>query len=175
MLYAPIGGYSGSSTRTELAAGIIAISANGPTHIGTDSQAFCDRANLILWHLRRKSKHYINWKTAADGDLWYHFERAAQAKGLHSIRITKVKGHITHEQVSAGTHTATDKSGNDAADNAADVAVKTHGDKIVRVANILHHRHYQYTRFMVDVAKHIIEAYLIHRKLDEQRVSNETN
>ena len=56
MLYTPIGGYTGSSTRTELAASIIAISANGPTHIGTDSQACCDKSNEILWYIRAK-KH----------------------------------------------------------------------------------------------------------------------
>ena len=55
MLYTPIGGYTGSSTRTELAAAIIALVANGPVHIGTDSQAFLD------------SKHHLGppkiWQT----------------------------------------------------------------------------------------------------------------
>ncbi len=37
MLYTPIKGYTGSSTRTELAAAIIALVANGPVHIGIDS------------------------------------------------------------------------------------------------------------------------------------------
>ncbi len=37
-LYTPIGGYSGSSTRTELAAGILAVLTNGPVHIGSDSK-----------------------------------------------------------------------------------------------------------------------------------------
>ncbi len=47
MLYTPIGGYTGSSTRTELAAALIAISANGPTHIGTDSQAFVTKLTKL--------------------------------------------------------------------------------------------------------------------------------
>ena len=37
-IYASIGGYSDSSARTELAAGIIAVCASGPIHIGTLGQ-----------------------------------------------------------------------------------------------------------------------------------------
>ena len=56
MLYTSIGGYSGSSTRTELAAAIIAMMANGPVHIGTDSQAFKDKADNILSKLKTGKK-----------------------------------------------------------------------------------------------------------------------
>ncbi len=168
MLYTPIGGYTGSSTRTELAAAIIAILANGPTHIGTDRQAFCDKANNILWHLRARKKLKINWKLSSDGDLWDHFQRAAIAKGPHSIRITKVKGHITQSQVDEGVYRSCDKQGNDAADHAADVAVETHGKDLMSVAKIFHKRHQQYSQLMVKVAKHIIEAFLIHKKLNDR-------
>ena len=40
MLYTAIGGFAGSSTRAELAAGIVAIMADGPVHIGSDSKIF---------------------------------------------------------------------------------------------------------------------------------------
>ncbi len=165
MLYTPIGGFLGSSNRTELAAAIIALSANGPIHIGTDSQAFLDRARWILMQLRKGKQHRTNWQTTSDGDLWQHFELAARAKGWKSIRITKVKGHATQQQVADGAIRDCDKVGNDQADSAADIAVQAHGEDVVRVARILHHRHYLYTRFMQRVAKHIIEAYLIHRRL----------
>ncbi len=56
MLYTKIGGYTGSSTRTELAAAIIAIAANGPIHIGTDSQAFKDKAQAVMYRIRHKQK-----------------------------------------------------------------------------------------------------------------------
>ncbi len=97
MLYTPIGGYSGSSTRTELAAAIIATLANGPVHIGTDLQAFMDRANWILGRLtqRKQRQRKVNWKTTPDGDLWQHFEESVRAKGAHAVRITKVKGHVS--------------------------------------------------------------------------------
>ncbi len=123
MLYAPIGGFSGSSTRTELAAAIIALAANGPIHIGTDSQAMLDRAQWILKHLRKGKRHKTNWQTTPDGDLWHHFEEAARAKGWKSIRITKVKGHATQMQVDGGAVKDCDKAGNDQADQAADIVV----------------------------------------------------
>ncbi len=146
-----IGGYSGNSTRTELAAAIVAIMANGPAHIGTDSQAFKDKADRTLHRLRCGRKDRRNWKTAADGDLWDHFERAAIAKGPKTIRITKVKGHVTQQQVDANVHRAVDKVGNDKADEAADVGVQTHGKDLIQVARIFHSRHTRYTKFMLDM------------------------
>ncbi len=171
MLYTPIGGFTGSSTRTELAAAIIALCANGPIHIGTDSQAFLDRAQWILTQMRKGKQHRTNWQTTSDGDLWQHFEEAAKAKGWKSIRITKVKGHATHQQVAEGAIRSCDKIGNDEADRAADIAVQTHGKDVVGIAKILHHRHFLYTRFMQKVVKHIIEAYLIHKRLIEMLTS----
>ena len=47
-LFTKIGGYTGSSTRTELAAGILAISAHGPIHLASDSQAFVKAANKLI-------------------------------------------------------------------------------------------------------------------------------
>ena len=42
-LYTSVGGYAGSSTRTEIAAGIIGICAHGPVHIGSDSEVFVNK------------------------------------------------------------------------------------------------------------------------------------
>ena len=53
-LYTKIGGHNGSSTRTELAAGIIAICAHGPVHIGSDSKAFVDTANRMMNDIAKK-------------------------------------------------------------------------------------------------------------------------
>lgn len=39
-LYTKIGGHAVSSTRTELAAAITALSAHGPVHLASDSNAF---------------------------------------------------------------------------------------------------------------------------------------
>ena len=58
-LFTKIGGYAGSSTRTELAAGIIAICAWGAIHLGSDSRAFVDQANYFI-KLMKKGKNLKN-------------------------------------------------------------------------------------------------------------------
>ena len=102
-----------------------------------------------------------------DGDIWHNFQEAACAKGPHSIRITKVKGHVSQVQVDANLYRHCDMVGNNKADEAADVAVETHGKDVISVARILHNRHLQYMRFMQQVSRHIVEGYLIHRRLLE--------
>ena len=66
--YANIGGYFGSSYRAEVAADIIAISAHGPIHIGSDSQAFVKKANGLIDSIN-KWEDYIIWGTQSDCDL----------------------------------------------------------------------------------------------------------
>ena len=51
-----------------------------------------------------------------DGDLWEIFHRAASHKGPSAIRIGKVKGHASIDDVSEGIATDWTKYGNDAAD-----------------------------------------------------------
>ncbi len=137
MLYIPIGGYTGSSTRTELAARIIAICANGPVHIGTDSKAFMDKAHGIMHRIRHHRGGRINYKVVYDGDLWEHFEKAVKTKGVHAIRITKVQGHVTQEQVDSKQYRAVDKRGNDKADEAADVGSALYGKDVIDTARFL--------------------------------------
>ncbi len=166
-LHTPIGGMSGSSTRTELAAAIMAIAANGPIHLGTDSKAFMERANKVIQHIRKGSKRKRNWQMCSDGDLWYHFEHAVRAKGWKAVRITKVKGHVKQEQVDAGVFRQVDKDGNDRADKAAEISANLHGEGLISAGRILHQRYLAYLKFIGQVVPHITEAYLIHRKLLE--------
>ena len=91
-LYTKIGGYGGSSTRTELAAGIIALCAHGPVHIGSDSRVFVNMANELLRQIRKGSSIRKPWKLQSDGDLWEHFYIAACEKGPNSIKLSWVKG-----------------------------------------------------------------------------------
>ncbi len=163
MVYTPIGGYTGSSTRTELAAAILALSANGPVHIGTDSQVFHDKAIGILIDIKHGRPSTTNWMLASDGDLWHHFEVAARTKGRHAIRVSKVKGHIKQSQVDQGLHRQVDKDGNDQADAIADIATQMHGEGIIQMAQVLQRRHKNYYAFMHNVAIHIVEGYFIHR------------
>ena len=110
-LYTKIGGYCGSSTRSELAAGIIALCADGPIHVGSDSEVFVNTANGILEDIRHNRAPYKQWKLIGDGDLWEHFYCAAKAKGPNSIRLTWVKGHATQYHIDKGISTQKHKAG----------------------------------------------------------------
>ena len=108
-------------------AAIIAIAANGPVHIGTDSKAFLDRARRVMYRISSGKGPSTNWKVKSDGNIWEHFEKAVRAKGAHAVRITKVKGHVTQEHVDAQQYRDADKRGNDKADEAADVGTQLYG------------------------------------------------
>ena len=43
-MHIALAGFGGSSTRAEIAAGIVALQSSGPVHVGTDSQAFLTKA-----------------------------------------------------------------------------------------------------------------------------------
>ena len=100
-LFTAIGGYGGSSTRTELAAGLIGLRAQGPVHIGSDSKAFVNKATELVGILSKggNPQQYRSWRIRTDGDLWDHFCRIVIAKGPHAVRFTWVKGHATDENV----------------------------------------------------------------------------
>jgi hypothetical protein len=166
--FAPIGGLSGSSTRTELAAAIIALLANTAVHIGTDSAAFKARAERIIQQMREGRPIRTHWKTLPDGDLWEYFTKAVEAKGPFSIKISKVKGHATQPAVDSGEVQAVDKEGNDAADIAADCGTRMHGSVLNMYAALIARRHKEYKQFVCRIHHHILEAYDIHRKLSEQ-------
>ena len=116
----PIGGFAGSSTRTELAAAILAICSDGPIHIGSDSEAFVKKANLIIQMVAEQRKPKTKWQLSSDGDLWEHFHKTVEAKGHWAIKATWVKGHATEEHVTRGITTQIDRIGNNNADGAAD-------------------------------------------------------
>ena len=80
MLYAKLGAYGGSSTRSELAAGIIAMAAEGPIYIGSDSKCFIDNANKLLHEIKMQTDHTNNWKLKNDGDLWNHLHFFSQQR-----------------------------------------------------------------------------------------------
>ena len=118
-----ITGQKASSTRAELAAGILTILGPGPIHQGTDSKSYMTRANNILQrNTKRKQKP---WSLRADGDLWQLWERAAISKGLHAIKISWFKGHAQQEHIDKGVATEESKKANDIADAVADLGVST--------------------------------------------------
>ena len=167
-LFVNIGGYGGSSTRTELAAGIVAISAHGPVHLGSDSRAFVDKANKIRKDIIKGKRLKKPWGLQSDGDLWEHFYFALCAKGTSSFKVSWVKGHAKDIHIRKGITTTDNKIGNDKADSTADKGTLVYGERLIAIGHYLHKRHCAYLAFMKDVATHIVEGYLIHRHLTER-------
>ena len=165
-LYISIGGLTGSSTRTEPAAAIIALSARGPVHIAPDSQAFVKRALRIVKQLRNGVDKAKRWKLVSDGDLWEHFHKALKAKGPNAFWGTWVKGHATEEHIVKGITTQTHRKGNENADKIADLGANLYGKDQQQVADVYHRRHNKYYRLMKDIVIHITEAYLINKELN---------
>jgi ribonuclease HI len=172
-LCAAIGGYTGSSTRTEIAAGIIAICCHGPAHIGSDSEVFVNGANEVIRMINEGTIHKKCWKIVSDGDLWEHFTNACIAKTTQAVRVTWVKGHATEEHIRIGVSTEQNRTGNDKADKLADLGVKMHGEETFDLARMFSKRHAEYTKFMQKVAQHIVEAHLIHKRLLEIKEAKE--
>ena len=126
-LYTSIGGLAGGSTRTELAAAIVAMSADGPVHVASDSKAFVSKAHKMQKQMLKGKTIKRQWKLMSDGDLWEHFHKALVAKNPYAFKATWVKGHATDEHISKGITTQAHKEGNFEADRAADIGANLHG------------------------------------------------
>ena len=145
-----------SSTRAELVAGIVALCAHGPIHFATDSGAFIMRATTYCEHIRL-SKPQPKWSQVVDGDLWKHFWLAVMSKGPNSVRMTKVKGHASIEDVIRGVSTPIHKHGNDLADSLATKARQERSDQLSGLCDYFANRQTHYVKFMFD-----FHSYLLH-------------
>ena len=166
-LYTSIGGISGGSTRTELVAAIVAMSANGPVHVASDSKVFVSKA-CKLQKLKGRTTNR-KWKLISDGDLWEHFYKALKTKNPRSFKATWVKGHATEKHINKGITTQLHKEGNFEADRAADIGASLQGELFAKAIKTFGERLYNYIGFVTKVAKHIIEAVLINSELNSRR------
>ena len=91
--------------------------------------------------LLRKEAHPKKWKLVSDGDLWEHLHKAICAKGVHSVRISWVKGHATQSHIDNGITTEVNKTGNHKADETADLGTALFGEDVMLAAKCLHKRH----------------------------------
>ena len=111
--------------------------------------------------------HKIQWRMQSDGDLWEHFHKALKNKSAKAVRIQWTKGHAKQNHVDKGITTLEKKIGNDKADENADQGAKLHSHARRESTKWLANKHVQYTTFMKKVVTHIVEAYIIHKQLDE--------
>ena len=116
-LWGSVTGHRASSTRTELAAGIITLSAPTPVHQATDSMAYTKKLKRLLAGEDLTTRR--PWGIQTDGDLWAIMESIIHKKGAHSINVKWVKGHAKQADMNEGRSCPLDKEGNDNADNLA--------------------------------------------------------
>ena len=85
-----------SSTRTELAAGLIAATGPGGIHQATDSRAYSDMVNALL--AGKKPRGGKPWGIVTNGDLWEQMEKVIECRGADSMKVTWVKGHANNKE-----------------------------------------------------------------------------
>ena len=95
----------------------------------------CDNATVVR-HAQRliaggtHAKTH-GWTLTSDGDLWEIAHNCIEHKGRHAIRVSKLKGHATSDDVQAGTISEGDRRGNMLSDTLAQHATDTdQGDRI---------------------------------------------
>ena len=154
-LWGALPGHKSSSTRAELAAGIVTIAAPGPVHQATDSKSYLDKANLILEGIDVTSRK--PWGIQTDGDLWKIWESLAKQKGVDAIRISKVKAHTTLKDVEDGKISPFDRHYNDVSDKNATKGVQAHQHDALSVAYFWGHKHRRYHDFLYRIHNHIIK------------------
>ena len=87
-IFTSIGGFSGS-TKTEIAAGILAACGNGLVFLASDSEVFGNKGvNILMRHINQGSSVYIHFKLKSYGDLLEHMYKVLLAKGPHSFKAS---------------------------------------------------------------------------------------
>ena len=141
-----------TSTRTELAGGLMALFHPGPVRIVSDNAAFVHGAQAIL--SGRSPSRSKPWALQTDGDLWLLFYTHAHAKGLDSIAVDWAKGHTTLDDVSTGITTLWNHLGNGKADILATHGVETHGEGILQLGHIFDSRQSILVKIVIAIFTH---------------------
>ena len=84
--YSNTGGFSGSSTGTELAAGILAILAHGPIHIASDNKGFVSKTIKLINRINDQHGHKIHWGGPEGWRPLAHHAQSNQSNKYQSLR-----------------------------------------------------------------------------------------
>jgi hypothetical protein len=159
-----LGGQQRSSTRTEMIGAYNALFLPGPVHIGIDSMSTLVKFTKLLKTAamiedspegcperearicRPFGKKRLG--VTKNGDIWQKLWGAMLAKGSQSIKVTKVLGHATQEDIAQGKSTKDDLEGNHEADRLADEGVAKHPDGVHNMANWFAASHEHYTMLL---------------------------
>ena len=103
---------------------IVSIPRRNATHVASDSRAAVDNAMSIIDGTSNLRKP---WMLQVDGDLWYIFASALEAKGYHSCRASWVKGRVTMQAMRDDPDSIPDAIDNGVADLIAGAGATTAG------------------------------------------------
>ena len=154
-----------SSTRAEIVAAILAIAANGPVHLATDSNAFLVKARKLKSQILRNMDP-PKWTNHCDGDLWQVYWDLVVHKGPHSLAMSKVKGHAKQHHIDAGLSTPRDQEGNDMADSLATRAHLLREEELGQTVNYFAHRANQYVDLVANIHGFLIS---MHKAIQMER------
>ena len=179
IMWGHMAGQQCHSTRTELAALLIAMLRPIPLHIATDSAALITKAEqlmdaAVIWQLSTTAQNRTTknpcgkpWGLQKDGDLWERFWAASLLRGPRTLRLTKVKGHTTLKDQEEGKITAEQRQGNAFSDTAADAGAHQTMPGLLHLTKWMAARHKDYCNFMTRVHKYNIANLKMEKQLRE--------
>ena len=106
---------------------ILALPSSGAVYLGVDNLG-------VVLHVGRLLDGHpgsVPFELVKDGDRLLQIDRMLLLRGLDTVRITKVKGHADEGMVLDGRIREVDRSGNDAADEAADFGRRRVGNAVI--------------------------------------------
>ena len=177
---AALGGQQANSTRSEGYATIIGLSVPGPRHIGIDNSACLQSATQLLNLAKHTLTHahendaqvsklqkahctgklQLPWGLQPSGDIWRLMFRTMRAKGPHAIRLSKVFGHSTNDDIANGKTTFAKKYGNDRSDQSATRGYDQHSNGTHNLARYYAKRHHFYIVFVASLQNFIVQMML---------------
>ena len=131
-LWGPVPGMIVSSTRAEIAGGLLALNTGAAINLGSDSLNFIRALRHILEGKPRRKP----WGLWPNGDLLELVEQHVLAKGVNAVNGNWIKGHATIADVEVGITTSRDRLCNDASDLVADKGVEAHASGLAALAHV---------------------------------------
>ena len=139
-------GFRASSTRAEIAAGVVAATAPMAVHQATDSMSYYKKFQKI-----KEGKNLIRkrpWNLHKDGDLWELLYNIILGRGITSLEVSWCKGHAKQEHIDKGLSSPLLKLGNDMADVNATKGVEQHVEGLLQLACFYASKQGHYIKFV---------------------------
>eukprot|EP00973_Karenia_brevis_P000415 60603-Karenia_brevis.AAC.1 len=132
-------------------------------HVALDNKADVDYACFLLDSLRSGVVFDLahDFHKKVNGDLWSIFVCLVLARGLHTVHVSKTKGHALddHDFLAAHPHLRFQAVCNDRVDRTAKDALFRHYDpNLVKLSNLLAARHASYVEFVKGLHRSIFRV-----------------